>query len=197
MPKDFSPLRRRATLALVIAGGIFIAVAVFDLAAHPASQGALRTYKEYVLTATIFPAVAAIIWALLSLHGLHADRDERGGRIGLRVAIAGLLALAVDAIVTIASASTDTTGPLYPLAILTTVIGVGLLAIHWYRAGVLPRWIGPTIALGWFLGATPILGSGGFLIVGAAFVAVAVGLGRQTTTRHRTAPAGNETSLTA
>lgn len=196
MSKDLSTLRRRAPLALLITAGIFTAVAVFDLITHPASQGALRTYKEYVLTATIFPAVAAVMWVLISLHGVHRDRDERLGRIGLRIATAGLLALVVDSIVTIASASTDTAGPLYPIAMLASVIGIALLAIHWYRAGILARWIGPTLALGWFLGATPILGSGGFLIVGAAFVAVAVGLGRRRTA-HPTAPAGIETSVTA
>jgi hypothetical protein len=138
------------------------------------------------------------MWALFALHGLHRDNDERIGRIGLRIATAGLLALVVDSIVTIASASTDTTGPLYPLAMLTSVIGIVLLTIHWYRAGILPRWTGPTLALGWFLGATPILGSdgGGFLLVGAAFVAVAVALGRQTMA-HPAPPPGIETSVTA
>lgn len=195
MSEPLSTPRRRAALAQVMAGAIFIAVAVFYLVAHPASEGALRTYKEYVLTATIFPAVAAVAWALLSLHALHRDRDGRLGHVGLRIAAAGLLVLVVDSIVTIASASTDTAGPLYPLGMLASVIGIALLAIHWYRVGTLPRWIGPTLALGWFLGATPILGSSGFLIVGAAFMAIAVGLVRPAT--QSSPSAGVNTSLPA
>jgi hypothetical protein len=38
MSRDLLTPRRRATLALVVTGGIFTAVAVFALAAHPASQ---------------------------------------------------------------------------------------------------------------------------------------------------------------
>lgn len=196
MSKAFFTQRRRTGLPQLVAAGIFIATAVFDLAAHPASQGALRTYKEYLLTATIFPAVAAVMWALLNLHELQGGRDRRVGRTGLRIATGGLLALAVDAIVTIASASTDTSGPLYPAAMLVTLIGVTLLAIDWYRAGILPHWIGPALALGWLLGATPILGDGGFLIVGAAFLAVAFAL-RRDATAPVAPPAGIETSITA
>lgn len=102
----------------------------------------------------------------------------------------------IDAIVTLASGSTETIGPLYPLAMLTSVVGIALLALGWYRAGVLPRWIGPALALGWLLGATPILDSrGAFLIVAAAFLATAVGLLRQTT--PPAAPIGIDTSVTA
>jgi hypothetical protein len=174
--------RQHPTAALFTAAAIFTAIAVFDLAAHPADQGALRTYKEYVLTATILPAVLAVMWVLANLHALHgADNGRRGGT-GLRIATFGLLVLLVDAIVTLASGTTNTVGPLYPAGMLASLIGIIAIAIEWHRGGVLPRWTGPTLALGWFLGATPILGTGGaFLILAAALVAIAVGLRRQAT----------------
>lgn len=197
MTSSLATLRRHPTAALLTAAGIFTAIAVFDLVAHPADQGALRTYKEYVLTATILPGVAAVLWVLSALQELHSGHDSRASRVGLRIAVIGLLGLAVDSILTLASGSTDTVGPLYPVAMLASLIGIVLMAIQWYRAGVLPRWAGPTLAVGWFLGATPILGSGGaFLILAAAFLAIAVGLHRQTPARL-TAPVGLDSSVTA
>jgi hypothetical protein len=197
MISTFSTLRRHSTAALLTAVGTFTAIAVFDLAAHPADQGALRTYKEYVLTATILPAVAVVLWALSALQQLQSGQDSRSRRVGLRIAVIGLLGLVVDAIVTMASGSTDTAGPLYPVAMLASLIGIVLIAIQWYRAGALPRWTGPTLAAGWFLGATPILGTGGaFLILAAAFLAIAVGIRRQTAARV-TAPVSVESSVTA
>jgi hypothetical protein len=197
MISTLSTLRRHATAALLTAAGTFTAIAVFDLAAHPADQGALRTYKEYVLTATILPAVAVVLWVLSALQRLQSGHDSRFRRIALRIAVIGLLGLVVDAIVTMASGSTDTAGPLYPIAMLASVIGIVLIAIQWYRAGVLPRWTGPTLAAGWLLGATPILGSGGsFLILAVAFLAIAVGIRRQPAARL-TAPVSVDSSVTA
>ena len=177
------PARQHPTAALLTAAALFFAIAVFDLVAHPTQQGALHTYKEYVLTATILPAVGAMMWVLSALHMRLGTHNGRLDRIALRTATIGLMGLAVDSVLTLTSGSTETVGPLYPLAMLTTVIGITGLAIAWYRGGALPRWAGPTLALGWFLGATPVLGSGGaFLILAAAVLAIAVGL------RHQTAP---------
>lgn len=186
MTSTVSALRRHATAALITAAVIFTAVAAFDLVAHPAGQGPLHTYKEYVLTATILPAVLAVWWVLLALQG-NLSRTDRPGRVGLRIATFGLLALAIDAIATMAGGTTDTTGPLYPIGILATLVGIVLIAIQWYRARVTPRWIGPALAIGWFLGASPVLGSGAsFLILAAAFLAIAYGLHRRADAR--TAP---------
>ncbi|MBV9810238.1 MAG: hypothetical protein JO286_23880 [Solirubrobacterales bacterium] len=188
--------RRHSIWALLTAAAIFAAVAVFDLVAHPASQHALSSYKEYVLTATIFPAVAAVLWVLVALEALQSDHRERIAGIGLRVAAIGLSGLVVDAIVTLASANTDTAGPLYPIAMLATLIGIVLLAIGWHRARRLPRWIGPALAIGWFLGATPIIGDGSMLILAAAFLAIAAGL-RHNATAALTAPVEMDASATA
>jgi hypothetical protein len=175
------PARQRPTAALLTAAALFTAISVFDLVAHPAEQGALHTYKEYVLTATILPAVGAMMWVLSALHMRLGTHSGRLGRIALRIATIGLLGLAADSVLTLTSGSTETVGPLYPFAMLTLVIGITGLAIAWYRGGVLPRWCGPALAVGWFLGATPVLGSGGsFLILAAAFPTIAVGLRRQT-----------------
>lgn len=175
------PARPHPTAALLTAAATFAAIAVFDLVAHPAEEGALRTYKEYVLTATILPGVCAVMWVLAALQTRFGTHEDRLARIALRIATIGLLGLLVDAVVTLTSGSSDTIGPLYPIAMLTTVIGITGLAIAWYRGAVPPRWAGPTLAAGWFLGATPVLGtSGAFLILAAAFLAIAVGLRRQT-----------------
>jgi uncharacterized membrane protein len=181
MYSRLAPARRHPIWALLTAAAIFTGVAVFDLVAHPASQHALRTYKEYVLTATIFPAVAATLWVLAALDGLHGDHRDRLAGIGLRVASIGLLGLAVDSTVTLASANTDTIGPLYPIAMLATLIGIVLMTIGWHRAQRLPRWIGPALAIGWFLGATPIIGASAMLILAGVFLAIAAGLRHDTT----------------
>jgi hypothetical protein len=195
MSQILSNLRRNPTAALLAAAGIFALIAVFDIAAHPASQHALRTYKEYVLTATIFPAAVAVLWALSALTELHR-RQTRLARAGLRVVAVALAALVADGAVTLASANTDTAGPLYPIAMLGIVVGMVLLAIDWYRARLLPRWVGPTLAVGWFIGATPISGSvGAFLVPAVAFAAAAAALRRQASTRPLGAPAEVEIAL--
>lgn len=189
--------RRHPTTALLTAAGVFTTIAVFDLIAHPADQGVLRTYKEYILTATLIPAPFLVLWVLLALDRLQDSRAGRLGRAGLRIAAVGLVALVVDGVVTLVSGSTDTSGPLYPIGILASLAGIVSIAIHWYRAAALPRWIGPALVVGWFLGATPILGSGGaFLILAAAFVAIAVGLHRQLPARHAT-PVELDSPITA
>jgi hypothetical protein len=137
------------------------------------------------------------MWVLATLQGLHRANNGGRGVTGLRIATIGLLVLLVDAIVTLASGSTDTVGPLYPAGMLVSLIGIIAMAIGWYRSGVLPRWTGPTLALGWCLGATPILGSGGaFLILAAAFLAIAVGLRRQASA-SLAAPAEMDSPVTA
>ena len=190
--------RQHPVWALFTAAGVFTAIAVFDLVANPADQHALRTYKEYVLTATIFPSVAAVLWVLTALDALHGSHHEPPAGVGLRVAAIGLLGLGVDATVTLASGTTDTTGPLYPIAMLATLTGIVLTAIGWHRAQQLPRWIGPALAIGWLLGATPILGSGGaFLILVAAFLAIAARLRHDTPAQLTTTPVELDSSITA
>ena len=134
-----------------------------------------------MLTATLIPATFVLLWVLSALQALGSAPNGWYGRNGLRVATVGLVALVIDGVVTLASGTTDTTGPLYPIGIIATLIGIVLMAIQWHRAGVLPRWTGPSLAIGWFLGASPILGSGAaFLILTVAFLAIALGLRRQT-----------------
>jgi hypothetical protein len=179
MSQRLSNLRGKPIAALVTAAGTFAAIAVFGIAANPASQHALRTWKEYVLTSTIFPGALAVLWVLWALAGRYSVRESRLARGGLRIAAVALAALAVDGAVTLGSGTTDTAGPLYPIAMLGTLVGIVLLASDWYRARTMPRWVGPIVAIGWFAGATPIAGNGGaFLILSAAFAAAAAAIRR-------------------
>ncbi len=189
-------LRRNPTAALITAAGVFAVIAVFDIAANPASEHALHTWREYVLTTTIFPAVAAVLWVLSSLHTSYSRRDGRAATAGMSIAIIALAALAVDGAVTLASGTTDTAGPLYPIAMLGTLIGIVLLATDWYRAEAMPRWVGPMLAVGWLVGATPVLGTGGaFLILSAAFMAAATALRRGTPSNALAATAEAEIAV--
>lgn len=189
-------LRRNPTAALITAAGVFAVIAVFDIAANPASEHALHTWREYVLTTTIFPAVAAVLWVLSSLHTSYSRRDGRAATAGMSIAIIALAALAVDGAVTLASGTTDTAGPLYPIAMLGTLIGIVLLATDWYRAEAMPRWVGPMLAVGWLVGATPVLGTGGaFLILSAAFMAAATALRRGSPSNAQVATAEAEIAV--
>jgi hypothetical protein len=171
MTAILSMLRRNPIAALLAAAGLFAAIGAFDIAAHPASEHGLHTYKEYILTATLIPAVFVVLWVLSALHGLH---ETRLGGLGLRLAAVALMALLVDGVVTLASGTTDTAGPLYPIGMFATWIGIVLLAIGWHRARAFPRWVGPALAAGWFVAATPLRPA--FLILSAVLLAVAVAL---------------------
>jgi hypothetical protein len=174
-------LLRHPTTALLTAAVAFAGSGVFYLLAHPATEGTLSTYKEYVLTAGLFPAALGTLWALVALDALRGGPAGRLGRTGLAIAAVGLVALAAISIVTMASGTTESTGPLYPIGMIATFAGISLLAVEWYRRGALRRWMGIALAAGWFVGATPLLGGGGLLVFAAALLAVSVGLRRPST----------------
>lgn len=68
-----------------------------------------------------------------------------------------------------ATASTDTMGPTYPFGMLVTFAGLVLVAVAWC-GGRLPGLVGPVLAAGWFIGATPLIGSVGLLLFGVGCV---------------------------
>ena len=76
---------------------------------------------------------------------------------------------------TLVSASTDTAGPLYPIAMLVSLAGIVLFAVASYRAAVLPRWTVPAITIAWIVGGPTgegVIFRGAALILTAVFLAV-------------------------
>lgn len=174
-PTPLAGQRRRTQGSLLVAAIVYAATAIFDIAARPASQHALHSWREYVLSALLVPFALAMLAALVELHALQRGACDPLGRTGIRTAAVGLALFIVDAGITLVSGNTDTAGPLYPIAMLVSLIGIVLFAVAAFRAAVLPRWTMPAIAIAWIIGGPTgegVIFRGAALILAVVFLAV-------------------------
>ncbi len=166
-----------ARVLLVIAGLLFAAVAVADLATNVASGPRLHTAGDYLFESLLIPYAAVTLAAVYQLRKAGVDGDSRAGRIGVHLAAMGLLGFLAPGIVTLVSGNADALGPVYFLAELLSVVGIALVGYAVLRSGRAPRWVGPVLAIGWLLGSPVMQNVPGVSLVGAAaFVVVAAGL---------------------
>ncbi|NJC74180.1 hypothetical protein HC031_31365 [Planosporangium thailandense] len=165
------------TMAVVAAG-----TAIFDVVAHPhGGTEHLGSTADYVFTALLLPFVLAALAVLAALHAAQAGRDGRLGRAGFIVAAVGLVAFVPVGVLTLVTADATSGGPVYPLAMLASLVGLVMMAIAWVRAKSLPRWILPAVTFGWIFGGPVAEGGtpgfrGAALILAAVCAAVAVTL---------------------
>ena len=176
-----------APLALLGSAAVFAAAALVDLVGHPAGgTRALQSTADYVFTALLIPIGLSLLAVLVCLRALGEGHGGRIAVVGFRIAVVGLMAFALDGVVTLATGSPDSAGPLYPLAMLATIAGLVCFAVGADRARVLPRWAMPALTAAWVFGGPVAEGASGPLAFrGAAFIfaavstAVAVALARR------------------
>lgn len=186
-PASRLPLRRRlAKAALLTAAAVAAATALVDLLAPPSPGDHLTTMADYAFTAMLFPFVLAPLAAVTLLHRIQDGQDGRLGAAGYLVTSAALIAFIPCGIASLATGNARALGPVYMLSMLGSLAGLTLFAISSARAGVLPRWAGPALVIGWLSGG-PIAegGSPGFrgaaVILAATFTAIAIALPRTDT----------------
>ncbi len=172
----------RARAGLVAMAVVAAGTAIFDVAARPrGGTEALVSVADYVFTALLIPFVLAPLAALTALRSAQQGQDGRLGTVGFVVTAIGLAAFLPCGILTLATGDATSGGPLYPLAMLSSLVGLVLMSVAWVRAKALPRWMLPTVTLGWIFGGPVAEGGtpgfrGAALILAAICVVVAVAL---------------------
>lgn len=141
----------------------FVATGLVDVIGHPVGGTKdLHSVADYLFTALLIPIALCLLGALAGLRRGQGGRDGRVGLVGFRVAGAGLAAFVVCGVLTLATANPDSAGPLYPLAMLATIVGLICMSVGANRARVLPRWVMPALTVAWvFFGPIAAGGSGG------------------------------------
>lgn len=197
-PSIVAAVARRGTavLALIVSAVAFVVTALVVLVGHPVGGTArLHSTADYLFTAMLVPVALSVLGVGRALHAAQAGRDGRSGRVGLRILATGEVAFVVAAVVTLVTADPDSTGPLYPLAMLATIVGLVCMAVGAARGRVLPAWVLPALTLGWIFGgpiaaggsaggSAPIGFRGATLVFAAIAVGSAIGLARGHRVRH-------------
>lgn len=171
-----------ASVALLASAAFFVATALVVLIGHPVGGTArLHSVADYLFTAMLLPIAVCVAAAAWAMHVSQAGLDARAGRVGVWFLIAGEFALFVDGVATLVSANPNVAGPLYPLAMLATLVGFVSMAVGAEHARVLPRWVLPALIAAWIFGGPFAVGGSsggsapwGFRGAGFVFAAVAV-----------------------
>ena len=139
-------LIRWGGIAAVVAGLIFIAVALFN----PQGLAGISSLPGPLATGMFVVALLGQLAAIASLHVLQRDRYGRLGTVGSLVFFVGIacwillvvLSTLLDDIPVALGAVLAVVGLLAPF------IGIELLGVATFRASVLPRWFGVLLIVG-------------------------------------------------
>jgi hypothetical protein len=178
-PAPTAPAARNAVIACAAAATVVAATGVIDLALRPMSTDHLHTTGDYLFTAIGIPFVLLTAAAVASLHQAQAGRDGRLGRIGFLVVAVCNLALLPAFVGSLVTANENIFSPLYPVATLGSFAGMVLFAVGTFRGHVLPRFIGPALAVAWVVGGLLAVAPGFELIPAAVLALTATTLRRR------------------
>jgi hypothetical protein len=115
----------------------------------------------------------------VALAGLQCRQEGRAGRLGqvgywLIVVPFALLVVQTAAELVVGG---EALGPLYPIGAVASRLGFILWGIAAYRAAVLPRWLGPAVALAWVI-APPLGPIAAIFALPVAWAAAALAVSR-------------------
>jgi hypothetical protein len=159
-----------ARLRLLTAAGAvaFIASGITQLVHKEADP--LSTVADYGIEATF---AAGLLLTLAGIYSLHLRQERVVPPFGVwafRIAACGQGLLGIVALATIARGQ-DALGPLFPLGVAAWALGTIAYAVATAKAGVLPRWVAPLLAVGTLVGI--VLDPGGTVVIGAMWLTLA------------------------
>ncbi len=142
-----SPITRVVPWAAAIVAAAFAATGVV-LTRWPNTPNHLTGpgYAEHAFF------IVGLVFMSVALTGIQSTQEGRTGllaRLGLWLTGVSFAALIVQSVAGIVIGQEYVLGPLYPIGALLSRLGLILWAIATYRADVLPRWLGPVLALAW------------------------------------------------
>lgn len=139
----------------------------------------LTTYASYADGVTFLLALILSVVALTGLHRRQAGRAGRLGQVGYWLIVVPFAVLAVRSAVELIVGGDVVNGPVYPIYAVVSRLGFILWGIAAYRARVLPRWLGPALALAWVI-APPFGPLAAFFANPVAWAAAALAVWRPT-----------------
>jgi hypothetical protein len=174
------PMARLVFPALAL-GILSCAVYACILMFVPTTNGqTFTTAGDYWLTAVGIPMVAALLAATAGIHRLQGGRDGRFGLTGLIITTVAVTAFATIFILGLITGTDHAPGPMYPLAVITSLAGLVIFTIGMIRARLLPPWAGPALATGWLAGGPIPFFAAAPLLLAAVYATLAILLRRAT-----------------
>lgn len=147
-------------------------------------QGARVDFApDYAEHALFLVGVVLVAVALTGLQHRQGRRAGRLARVGQWLIIVGIVALAASAATGLVTGNDAVIGPAYPIGALVSRLGFILWGIAAYRAAVLPRWLGPVVALGWLI-APPLSPNAAAFALALSWAATAFAM-RQPAASHQ------------
>lgn len=149
-----SPAHRLAVGgALVGIVGAIIEGVTNGLMSLTPDTGPYQYAADYWLTAAAVPVGLGSALVVVGLHRLHAGRDGRLGRVGVALALLGLLAVVGVCTASLMVGHDVQGGPTYVLGTVVGFVGTTLVAIGFWRAGLLTRWLVAVWPVAWGIGS--------------------------------------------
>lgn len=121
--------------------------------------------------------------ALTAIQRGYAVAAGRLGQVGYWLVMLGLTLHAIQDIAALIVGTEEILGPMYPIASLILRLGFLLWGIAVYRHSLLPRWLGPLLALAWLI-IPPLTPYPVALVLPAAWACTALALRRPVATRQ-------------
>jgi hypothetical protein len=157
----------RLALIAMLGGAIFVVSGIVQLASFAQTDPFSRT-SDYLIE------VLLVLGFLLTLAGFVALHLRQGGSYGgprgwtgFRAVVIGQTAILASAVVSLATGGLAL-GFLYVAGVFVLLVGLALLSIATYRAGILPHWSAYLVAAL----AVIVFGELGVVLVGLVWIAL-------------------------
>ena len=167
-------LIRWGALAALASGVLWIAGGLLTLAFPHSPPEVLGTRLDYLGTSVFSAAYLGVLGGLVGLHAKQVESYGRLGPVGFLVAFLGAALLCVGQATSAIFPDTSTVGWLFDkpgygflAGINLFLVGLLVMGIATFRAGVLPRWCG--LAL---IGMVVVSIFGAIVSAGGAFVVI-------------------------
>lgn len=170
-----SPATRTTPVVAALAAVVW-AVASVIVTVLPEGGEQLNTPADYADPVFFLIGLILTAVALTGLQQRQAGRAGRLGQVGYWLIVVPFALLAVQTTAELLVGH-ETLGLLYPIGALASRLGFILWGIAAYRANVLPRWLGPVVALAWVI-APPLGPLGAAFAIPVAWAAAAFALWR-------------------
>ena len=164
-PRAVRPL----ALVAMMGGALYLVAGVVQLAGPEQTDPFSRT-SDYLIQILLVLSLLLTLAGFVALHVLLQAGGYRGvrGWTGFRAAVIGQGAMLVSALVSFTTGSLALSF-LYFAGVCLLLVGLALLPVATYRAGILPHWSAYLIAAL----AAIIFGGFGSVVVGLAWIALA------------------------
>ena len=177
-----SPRAVRLLALVAMVGGVLYVVLGAVQLASPEQADPFFRISDYLIQILLVLSLLLTLAGFVALHLRQAGvYSGPRGWTGFRAAVTGQGAMLAAAVVSLASGGL-TLGFLYFIGVCLLLVGLALLPVATYRAGILPHWSA------YLVGALAAIIFGGFgrVVVGLAWIALAYVLGSERDARART-----------